>query len=209
MLPAVLALAILAAPDATAIIEADLPRTWAGRGQYARELVTAAYHEGRRRGLDPMALLAVSYVESGWQPWATRAQDASHGPYQLIAGHPGPVEARGLLAGCGGQGTCEAPEIVYRRARVARGRTMARTGAAPWTRAELQDPVISTYLAAYEIQRHLAVAYRRRLKYTRIPRGCPKWLVPWGHYNSGWHLPRWYYLERLCKAHKRLTGRNY
>jgi hypothetical protein len=49
---------------------------------------------------------------------------------------------------------------------------------------------------------------RRRLKYSRIPKGCPRWLVPWGHYNSGWHPPRWYYLQRLCKVWRRLTSRN-
>ena len=198
MIPQILAVAILAAPDATALVEAELPRTWAGRATYARELVTAAYREGRRRGLDPMALLAVAHVESGWQPWRTRAQDSSHGPYQVIGGHPGPVECRGLLAGCRGSGEpCEAPEVAARR----------RVRSGPWTRAELQDPVISTYLAAYEIQRHLAQAYRMGRTYRRYPRTCPRWLVPWGHYNSGWGPPRWYYLERLCRAYRRLTTR--
>ena len=198
MHPAVLAVALLAAPDATALVEAELPRAWNGRATYARELVTAAYREGRRRGLDPMALLAVAHVESGWQPWRTRAQDASHGPYQVIGAHPGPVECRGLLAGCRGSGDpCEAPDVAAGR----------RVRSGPWTRAELQDPVISTYLAAYEIQRHLATCHRLRHGAHRAPRGCPRWLVRWGHYNSGWGAPRWYYLERLCRAYRRLTTR--
>lgn len=196
-------------------VVAALP-TWAKREAYALELVAAVHREGRRRGLDPLALLAVAQVESGWQPWRTMRWDGSHGPFQLIGHHPGPREARALLAGCRppahllptwgrwwalrGQGEpCEAPRVAARR------RTLGT-----WTVAELRDPVVATYLAAAEVQRHVATCHRLRHRAHRAPRWCPRWLVRWGHYNSGWNPPRWYYLQRLCKAWhqlRRLTPR--
>jgi hypothetical protein len=193
MLALALAAALLAAPDATALVESRLPRTWAGRSAYARALVSAAHREGRRRGIDPLAILAVAEVESGYQPWVVRAQDGSHGPYQLMAHDSGPTEARRLLAGCGTGGLCEAPDIARRR-----------RGSGPWTVAELRDPWIATWIAAYEIQRHVLGCLRAR--HVHRVAGCPAWLARLGHHNSGPRPPRPYYLSRLCAAWRRLRG---
>lgn len=160
-------------------------------------IVARARAEGKRRGLDPIALLAVAWVESGYQSWRTLKGDGSHGIYQIIGGHPGPREARALLSGCTKPGEpCEAPEVAKRR---------RKTG--PWSKRELRDVVISTYLAAYEIQRHIAVCHRRRHKPHRHPhcRGI-QWLTRWGHFNAGYNNPRWYYLSRLCKRYRILKA---
>ncbi len=180
----------------------------------ARLIVDRAFAEARRRGLDPVGLLAVAGVESGYQSWRTHGKDGSHGIYQIIGSHPGPREARALLLGCRptvkqlaaygrlwrlrGQGEpCEAPEVAERRVRFG-----------PWTRGELRDVTVSTYLAAYEVARHVAVCHRRRHKVHRHPhcRGI-QWLTRWGHYNSGWHKPRWYYVSRLRKQYRALKKR--
>ena len=186
--------AILGTCPVEAHITSHLPdRPW--RAAYVRELVAAARVEGARRGLNPMAILAVGRVESGWMPTAHRPQDGSHGPYQLMSRDTGPREALALLRGCAtprGTGRagepCEAPEIAG-----------LRSASGAWTPRELRHPRIATYIVAHEVQRHiLACHLRRRCRHPRIP-SCPAWLVRWGHFNSGHNPLRRYYLTRLCR----------
>lgn len=186
-------------------------RLGARREPYARELARAIVREAHRRGLDPVALAVVGWIESDWQSWRTRAGDGSHGVFQLIAKHKGPREAAVLLLGCQpgprisrlwrswwprrGKGEpCEAPEVAARRRKLG-----------PWSTAELRDPVISAYVAAYEIRRHILSCHARRHKPHRHP-ACKGlgWLTRYSHYNSGWNPPRWYYLKRLCERYKTL-----
>lgn len=167
----------------------------------APTIVKRARIEARRRGLDYLALLAIAGVESGYNPRRTLARDGSRGIYQVIAGQSGPREARALLRGCHRRPglarrhgePCEAPEVaLLRRANVR------------WTARELRDVTINTYIAAYEIQRHVVRCLAYRHKRYRAPRECPRWLVCYALYNSGYNPPRWYYLKRLCARYDAL-----
>ena len=203
MLPIVLA-AVLAASPAERVAEHIARVASAGTSQrvraraprYARQLVDAARREARRRGLDWLALLAIARVETGWQWWRRRPQDGAHGPWQLSAHHSGPMDAVVMLAGCGRTwGLCEATEVAARR-----------TSTGRWSPRELRDPYIAAYITAIEVQRHVVWCYRRHPRGHRAPRGCPRWLARWGHYQSGIGRPSWYYVSRLCRAWRELRG---
>jgi len=163
---------------------------------YSRQLVAAAQHEGRRRGLDWRALLAVAEVETQYHWWARRPADGAYGPWQITGTHSGPLDARVLLRGCQRphHGPCEAPYVAARR-----------DGPGPWRPAELRDPWIAAYLAALEIQRHVVWCYRHHRHGHWTPRGCPRWLARWGHYQSGIGRPSRYYTRRLCAAYQRIV----
>ena len=166
-----------------------LPKVWTPnrRLRLAAELAAAILLEARRRGLDPLALAPIAWIESDFQPRASRASDGSHGVWQSIRRHSGPREALALLAGCrvgqtnarqgpservsGGE-PCEAPGIAARRRRPG-----------PWTLAELRDPAISTYIGAYEIRRHVLRCVSSGHRHKRRPRACRgmTWLVRYAH----------------------------
>ena len=200
-MPAILALAILAASPTPVVryvthtvSRGTHPRIRRRAPAYAALLVARVQAEARRRGLDWMALLAVAEVETDYQWGRRRPADGAHGPYQVTATHSGPLDARVLLRGCQGRpGPCEAPDVAAHR-----------TSSGRWTPRELRDPWIAVYLAALEIQRHVVWCYRHHRRGHWTPRGCPRWLARWAHYQSGIGRPSRYYIRRLCGAYLRI-----
>jgi len=180
------------------------------RESLTAELARRIVLEAGRFGLDPVVLTAIADVESNFQPWARgltkdgrRAGEI--GIWQLIPGDSPVLEALGEVSGCepSGQvaghlvrywrrswqgGRCSFPEVAARRSAVGR-----------WTVFDLRDPLIGTWVAAWEIKRHVRAC---RAHAPSGHKGRPAWLTTWAkrnpsvdvieldryvHFNSGGH----------------------
>jgi hypothetical protein len=202
VLATLLAIAVLAAPTQKPLvvrlatsIDSRLPSRWSitRRATYSKKLAQRIVIEAHRRKIDPLALAAIGWIESGWQSWRTR-QDGRYrsvGVWQLIAVDSGPAMARKLLA------RELIPAIVKARTR--------RPGA--WfSETELRDLTVGTYVAAVEISKHRQNCIKRRHKPHLWP-GCrlsPSVQAHLGrlaHYNTGTKKPTRLYLRRLCKRY--------
>lgn len=168
--------------------------------------------EAKRRKLDSVAMVALAWIESDFRPWAKLARDGSIGVFQSIPGDSPVVAARKRLRGC------KVPMRLYRwkrrgwllgmRGQMCEDQAVAnrRRKYGRFTKRELQDPILATYVAAYEIRAHLNNAKKRRRK-GRLIWGCKadkktqRRLYLWGYYNTGNKKPRAYYVRKLCKRY--------
>jgi hypothetical protein len=176
--------------------------------QYAKRIVI----EAKRRKLDPVAMVAIGEIESNFRPWAKLARDGSIGVFQSIPGDSPVVAARKSLRGC------KTPKRLYpwkrrgwllgMRGKVCEDQVVAdqRRKYGRFTKKELQDPILATYVFAYELRAHLDAA-KKRGKKGRLIQGCKtdkktqRRLYLHGHYNTGPKKPRGYYVRKLCKRY--------
>lgn len=160
----------------------------------ALELARRIVVEAERFGLDPIVLATVAWIESDFRPWVRgltkdgrRAGEI--GVWQLIPGDSPVLEALDEVAGCEPSATvwphlrdlwrrkwkaggrCTFPEIGAKRQHVGRFNL--------W---DLRDLTISTWVAAWEIRRHVRVCKGH------APEGHssrPGWLRVWARRNPG------------------------
>lgn len=159
-----------------------------------------------------MVVTSIAWMESDFRPWAKLARDGSVGVWQLIPGDSPVVAARKRLRGC------KVPKRLYPWKRLAWLRGMRgercedqkvadrRKKPGRFLKRELQDPVLSTYVFAYEVRAHIDNSIRRGWK-ARLIGGCKlpkkkqKELYRYGYFNSGMRKPRTYYVRKLCKRY--------
>jgi hypothetical protein len=185
------------------------------RRKFSRWYANRILIEARRNRLDPLAMAAIAWTESSYRPWARGVpgsrRAAEVGVWQLIP-HDSPVRAaRRTLEGC------QPPAHLApwrRRIWIRRrpGKPCAdqivanrRKYVGSFTVTELRDYILGTYIAAFEIRRHIDRVNRRRIRSKRI-RGCRNVsretqyrLYRYGFYNSGMKRPSNYYVLRICK----------
>lgn len=188
------------------------------RARFALQYAGRILVEAKRRNLNPIILTAIAWTESDFRPWVkgqgTDRRAGEVGVWQLIPGDFSIVEGEKTLAGCPApsglsptaaaqwrrraaapDAKCEAPEVAAERKRPG------------WFYAyELVNPVVGTYLAAFEIRSHIDSSIARGVKPRKIP-GCKldlekqKEIYRYGHFNSGSALPKTVYLQRLCRRY--------
>jgi hypothetical protein len=200
-------------------ILAKAPPRWRldKRTAYARSLAARIEVEAKRRSLDPVALVAIAWIESNFQPWArgrgNARREGEHGTWQLIRGDNAVNEARARLEGCAAPKSLSRslhPWWERRRAvatQPCEDQTVAdaRTYHLYWLASELQDVTLSTYIAAYEIRQHLDQAKATGWTPGKIPPSCqglPAIVPFYARYNSGHYPVRYWYVHRLCERYK-------
>jgi hypothetical protein len=206
----------------SSFIAREAPRCWgrgcwsqAKRSAFSVQFVKRVDVEAKRQRLDPVALVVVAWIESGFVPWARRVEGdgtTSIGLYQTIRGDHFPQLAWRGLQGCTPgprvrsywrlwwqrqpAGKCRAQDVANRRRRLGR-----------WSIRELRDPWISTYVGALEIRGHLDSAQKRRRRSPnhRACRGLPSMLPRYAFFNSGNGHVRRGYVWKLCSRYRKLT----
>lgn len=195
----------------------------------ARALAPRIVAEARRHKVDPIAMTAIAWIESDFNPYARGAfggvgrRRNEVGVWQLIPGDAPVVAAAKAISGCKPGalfapwlratwarnyrgGPCEAPDV---------GALRRRPGA--FGRAELADFTIGTWVAAREIASHVAKCRTRHpLRHgparpwlaawrKRNPKAIPIELERYSHYNFGsrWLAPR-VYTFRVFRRYERI-----
>ena len=202
-------------------IHQTLPRTWSKvkKSKYSTQLAKRIVIEAKRRNLNPYVMAAIGKLESRYRYWVSRRGDDSHGVWQTIRVEKYTLLSAQRLGGCkyshlptfwrryatawarGRDVECEDQEVANHR---------LRTG---WfSKRELKswDNVISTYVFARELEKHLDNA--RKFRYRYWVRGCglsrstQNKILRYSAYNTGFKKPRWYYMSRLCKYYKEILN---
>lgn len=196
-------------------IQRTLPRTWdtSRKLKYSGQLAGRILIESKRFGLDPYVVTAIGRIESRYWYWVSRKGDDSHGVWQTIRSEKSTRGAAIGLAGCDyshlGSQFWERYALYFKRKYgdkcAAQDIANARSRSGFFSIKELKNKnnIISTYVFARELRKHLDNA--RRFRYRYYIRGCKlsrktqSRILRYSSYNTGHKKPRYYYMYRLCK----------
>jgi len=186
---------------------------------YAGELASRIRIESSRRVLDATALTAISDVEANFFPWARgKGIGGRHhelGPFQLIRGDTYVVEAGKRLAGCAPSAKlAKHLRPWWEKRRTDEGNTCEDQAVADrrvyhgdWQAMEFSDPWLSTYIAAYEISKHLEKARERSGWPVKVPKECdglPVEVPRYAVFNAPGR-PRVWYSKRVCQRYRAIS----
>lgn len=217
-------------PTAQALAKAIESRSHAprwSRSLLAELLARSIVREAARFGLDPVALAAVGKVESdfrvhprgpGYLPKGYGAKVWERGVYQIAPRSAAALSAWRAMRRCLLTRRARRAGAAVREAATCPGLEVWRRklGFAHFNAADLRDPIVSTWVAAFEIAEHLARCRRRaprghgwkdrwHLRRLARRRGIPLQLAQrlhrWSHYNMGPSRPRFAYTRRLVAAY--------
>ena len=199
-----------------------LPSKWSvtRKRRYSTQLVSRIIIEARRRRLDPVIMTAIAWTESIYRHWVRRPGDGSYGVWQIIPWDTAPSISEKELAGCK-----PGPNMSYFWREWWRRRLQGQPCASQdianyrrkygmWSGRELmaKDNVISTYLAAHEIDMHRTACRARKHRphlinskhCRRLPLSVRTAIGRYSHFNSGPRKPKWHYIATVCNRYDRI-----
>lgn len=173
------------------------------RHRIAKRLAPHVVREAKRRGLDPILMIATGSAETDFRPWV-KGPGGELGLWQLTHRDDPVDDAAKTLAK-------ENPGLHLGRPKWLRGK--------PFTKRELRFAHdLGVYVVAREIRHHIdyckkhhKMSHGGRFALWRLKWWAKRWqidiellktIVRWSHYNIGPRAPLWYYVQRIVHRYK-------